>query len=165
LAQAMPSHRYDTGSVSDPLRQEEDDVTRRLWNKQFLKAREEAKKPKPSAQPQKTKTKSPAGATPGAKPGAVGGETVDGEVIGVTIWRLRPAAAGDDRILVQKNGAASSQYSLERVTADTRFREGQLVRISVEAPREYDNYLYVVDREVYKDNKGERLGEPSLLFP
>jgi hypothetical protein len=41
------------------------------------------------------------------------------------------------------------------------------VRISVEAPREYDNYLYVVDREVYKDNnnKGERLGEPSLIFP
>jgi hypothetical protein len=46
---------------------------------------------------------------------------------------------GDDRILVQKNGAASGQYALERATADTRFREGRLVRISVEAPREYDN--------------------------
>jgi hypothetical protein len=86
-------------------------------------------------------------------------------LIGITIWRLRSAAAGDDRILVQKNGATSGQYALERVTADTRFKEGQLVRICVEAPREYDNYLYVVDREVYKDNKGERLGEPSLIFP
>ena len=161
IASAMPSPRYGTGSGSDPLRQEEDDVTRRLWNKQFLKAREEAKKPKPSAQPQMTKTKPPAG----AKPGAAGSETVDGELIGVTIWRLRPAAAGDDRIMVQKNGVASGQYALERVTADTRFKEGQLVRISVEAPREYDNHLYVVDREVYKDNKGERLGEPSLIFP
>jgi hypothetical protein len=144
-----------------PAPQEEEDMTRRLWNKQFLKAREEAKKPKPSAQPQMTKTKPPAG----AKPGAAASETVDGELIGVTIWRLRPAAAGDDRILVQKNVASSGQYALERVTADTRFKEGQLVRISVEAPREYDNYLYVVDREVYKDNKGERLGEPSLIFP
>jgi len=145
--------------------QEEDDVTRRLWNKQFLKAREEAKKPNPSSQVQKTKTKPTTTTKPVANPGAAGGETVDGELIGVTIWRLRPAAAGDDRILVQKNGAASGQYALERVTADTRFKEGQLVRISVEAPREYDNYLYVVDREVYKDNKGERLGEPSLIFP
>src|SRR5215510_5954103 len=144
---------------------QEEDMTRRLWNKQFLKAREEAKKPKPSAQAQKPKTKPTAVAKPGAKPGAAGIETVNGELIGVTIWRLRPAAAGDDRILVQKNGAASGQYALERVTADTRFREGQLVRISVEAPRKYDNYLYVVDREVYKDNKGERLGEPSLIFP
>src|SRR5262245_37458603 len=155
----MPAPRYGTGSVSDPLRQEEDDVTRRLWNKQFLKAREEAKKPRPSAQAQKTKTKPPAAAKPGTKPGAAGSETVDGELIGVTIWRLRPAAAGDDRVLVQKNGAASGQYALERVTADTPFKEGQLVRISVEAPREYDNYLYVVDREVYKDNKGERSEE------
>jgi hypothetical protein len=148
-----------------PAPQEEEDVTRRLWNKQFLKAREETKKPKPNAQPQKTKMKPPASAKLGAKPGAAGGETVDGELIGVTIWRLRPAAAGDDRKLVQKNGATSGQYALERVTADTRFKEGQLVRISVEAPREYDNYLYVVDREVYKDNKEERLGEPSLIFP
>jgi hypothetical protein len=151
--------------MTTALRQEEDDMTRRLWNKQFLKAREEAKKPKPSAQAQKTKPKPPAGAKPGARPGAAGSETVDGELIGVTIWRLRPAAAGDDRVMVQKNGSASGQYALERVTTDTRFKEGQLVRISVEAPREYDNYLYVVDREVYKDNKGERLGEPSLIFP
>jgi hypothetical protein len=54
---------------------------------------------------------------------------------------------------------------LERVTADTLLEDGQLVRISVETPREYDNYLYVVDREVYKDDSGERLGEPLLIFP
>src|SRR5262245_3248229 len=72
--------------MTTALRQEEDDVTRRLWNKQFLKAREEAKKPKPSAQAQKTKTKTPAGAKPGAKPSAAGSETVVGELIGVTIW-------------------------------------------------------------------------------
>lgn len=153
LAAAMPSP------------QEDDDETRRLWNKQFLKAREQAKKPKPAAQTQATKTKPPAAARPEAKPVAGSYETADGELIGVTIWRLRPAAAGDDRVLVQKNGAAPGQYALERVTADTRFKEGQLVRVSVEAPREYDNYLYVVDREVFKDIRGERWGEPNLIFP
>jgi len=153
LAAAMPSP------------QEEEDETRRLWNKQFLKAREEAKNPKPSAQAPTAKMKSPATVKPMTKPVAAGGEMVDGELIGVTIWRLRRAVTGDDRILVQKSGAASGQYALERVTADTRFTEGQLVRISVEAPRESENYLYVVDREVFKDNKGERLGEPSLIFP
>jgi hypothetical protein len=153
LAAAMPSP------------QEEDNEARRLWNKQFLEAREEAKKPKPSAQPPTAKMKSPSAVKPMTKPVAAGSEIVDGELIGVTIWRLRRAVAGDDRILVQKNGAASAQYALERVAADTRFKEGQLVRISVEAPREYNNYLYVVDREVFKDNRGERLGEPSLIFP
>ena len=153
LAAAMPSP------------QEEEDETRRLWNKQFLEAREEAKKPKPSAQAPTAKTKPQATVKPMTKPVAAGGEIVDGELIGVTIWRLRRAVAGADQILVQKNGAAPGQFALERVTADTRFKEGQLVRISVEAPREYDNHLYVVDREVYKDNKGERLGEPSLIFP
>jgi hypothetical protein len=148
-----------------PAPQEEDDVTRRLWNKQFQKAREEAKKPKPNPQTQTAKTKPPAAARPKPKPVAAGSQPVDGELIGVTVWRLRRAVAGDDRIMVQKNGAASGQYALERVTADTRFKEGQLVRISVEAPREYDNYLYVVDREVFMDNKVERLGEPSLIFP
>jgi len=148
-----------------PSPQEEEDETRRLWNKNFLEAREEAKNPKPSAQAPTAKTKSPTAVKPTTKPVAAGGETVDGELIGVTIWRLRRAVAGDHRILVQKNGAASGQYALERVTADTRFKEGQLVRISVEAPRDYDNYLYVVDREVFNDNKGERLGEPSLIFP
>jgi hypothetical protein len=157
-------------AMTTALWQEEDDESRRLWNKQFLAAREKAKKPKPAVKIQTAEAKPPAPVKPEAKPGAVqpgavGGEAADGELIGVTIWRLRAAAAGDDRILVQKKGSTSSQYVLERVTADTPFSEGQLVRISVEAPREDDNYLYVIDREVYKDDGGERLGEPYLIFP
>jgi hypothetical protein len=152
-------------AMTAAFRQEEDDVTRRLWNKQFLKAREEAKKPKPNAQVKTAKPKPTATAKPKAKSGAVSDETVDGELIGVTIWRLRQASAGDNQMLVQKDGEASGKYALERVTAGAPFKEGELVRISVEAPREFDNYIYVVDREVYKDNKGERLGEPYLIFP
>jgi hypothetical protein len=124
-----------------PSQQEEDDETRRLWNKQFLKAREEAKESKPSAQAPTAKTKSPATVKPMTKPVAAGGEIVDGELIGGAIWRLRRAVAGDYRVLVQQNGAESGKYALEPVTADTLFKEGQLVRISVEAPRENDNYI------------------------
>jgi len=153
LAACIPSPRYGTGGVSGPPAQEEDDETRRLWNKQILKARERVNVPKRPA-PDQT-----------ANPSAADDETVGGELIGVTIWRLRPAAAGDDRILVQKSDAASGQYALERVSADAAFRDGQLLRISVEAPREYDNYLYVIDREVFKGDRGERLGEPNLIFP
>lgn len=160
-------------AITTALQQEEEDNTRRLWNKQFLKAREQAKKPKSNEQTQTAKAKPPAAAKlaakPGAaKPGAVSDEMAPGELIGITIWRLRAAAAGDDRILVQKNGAASNQsgqYVLERVAADSPFSEGQLVRISIEAPREDDSYFYVIDREVYKDERGERLGEPELIFP
>src|SRR5687767_6643678 len=147
------------------LRQEEEDETRRLWNKQFQKAREGAEKTRPNAKAQTVKAKPPAAVNRPAKPGVIGDETGEGELIGVTIWRLRRAVKGDDRILVQKNGARSSQYALERVAADASFEEGQFLRISVEAPRGYDNYLYVVDREVYKDSRGERLGEPLLIFP
>lgn len=148
-----------------PLRQEEDDERRRLWNKQFLDARERAKKTRPAQQSQPAKPNPAATVRPGAKPEAAGNEAVGGELIGVTIWRLRGASAGASRLLTEEKGSASGQYALERVMADTPFEEGQLVRISVEAPREYDNYLYVVDREVFKDNKGERMGEPYLIFP
>jgi hypothetical protein len=144
-----------------PSRQEEDDQTRRLWNKQFLDARERAKKNRPTSQPQTAKAKPPATAKPAPKPQAAVDETVDGELVGVTIWRLSMASASASRLLTVENG----QNTLERVAADTLFQEGQLVRISVEAPRVYDNYLYVVDREAFKDNKGERLGEPYLIFP
>jgi hypothetical protein len=148
-----------------PPRQEEDDQTRRLWNKQFLDARERAKKNRPASQPQAAKAKLPAAVKPAPKPQTAVDEIVDGELIGVTIWRLSMASAGTSagasRLLTLENG----QNTLERVAADTPFQEGQLLRISVEAPRVYDNYLYVIDREAFKDNQGERLGEPYLIFP
>jgi len=161
IAAAMSSPLYSARSGAGSSPQNEDDETRRLWNKQFGEAREKARPNRPNAQAQTWKSKPPGAAGPEAIPGAARGDELGDQLIGVTIWRLRPARPGDDRILVQKDG----QYALERVAADTPFKEGELVRISVEAPREYDNYLYVIDREVYKDGRGELLGEPSLIFP
>ncbi len=81
--------------------------------------------------------------------------------IGVTIWRLRPAAGNDGgaRVLVMEN-AQSTQWTPERIEADTPLQVGERVRISVESPRA--GYLYVIDREQYADGS---LGDAYLIFP
>jgi hypothetical protein len=69
---------------------------------------------------------------------------------------------------VDEKGVASNQrgrYEHERATADPLFKEGERLRISVEAPRIDDNYIYVIDREVCKDKSEEILREPDLIFP
>jgi hypothetical protein len=148
-----------------PSPQNQDDETRRLWNKQFMNARERVKKPRPAPRPKTARTKTPATVKPAPKPEAASNEAVDEQLIGVTIWRLPKPAANASRLLTEEKGAAPGKYALERVTAETTFEDGQLLRISVEAPRAYNNYLYVVDREVFKESTGERLGEPTLIFP
>ena len=75
------------------------------------------------------------------------GTAVKGELIGVTIWRL-----GDDQ----------DKPTAERATADTSFTEGERLRLSIEAPRGGESYLYVIDREVYADGSA---GDPYIIFP
>jgi len=72
---------------------------------------------------------------------------VNGELIGVTIWRLRDG---------------QEEPMAERAATDTLFNEGERLRLSIEAPREGDNYLYVIDREVYADGT---TSDPYLIFP
>ncbi len=81
--------------------------------------------------------------------------------IGVTIWRLRPAI-GDDgsaRVLVMEN-AQRTEWTPQRIEADTPLKVGERVRISIESPRA--GYLYVVDREQNADGS---FGDPYLIFP
>ena len=82
-------------------------------------------------------------------------------VVGVTIWRLRPAGRADsgERIIVHDDNAAK-EYVPERISANTKLNAGDRVRISVEAAR--NGYLYVIDRELYADGT---LGDPYLIFP
>jgi hypothetical protein len=54
-------------------------------------------------------------------------------------------------LLLQQVSDQSGPFLPERVSADTRFREGSLVRLSLEAPRKTRSYLYVFDHEVYDD--------------
>jgi hypothetical protein len=143
------------------LQDEEPDRTRRLWNLQFRKARAAKSAPgpekiKPSVDPTQDTSKAekrPAAPTPGALADPVG--TIEGELIGVTFWRLRSATVEDKqdrkRLLLQQVSDQNSSFLPERVSADMRFKEGSLVRLSIEAPRQTRSYLYVFDHEVYND--------------
>jgi hypothetical protein len=64
--------------------------------------------------------------------------------LGVTIWRLPADGDGEPK----------------RVSAETRFSEGDQIRLSFESPAA--GYLYVIDRELYAD---EKVGDPLLVFP
>ncbi|HZS05921.1 MAG TPA: hypothetical protein VFD58_13875 [Blastocatellia bacterium] len=150
--------------------QEEEDSARRLWNKQFREARAKISKPEPPARPPDVKVKPPAAEKPEPKhdhitttpaPPAPSPDPAEGELIGVTLWRLRGETGSDDpnkpRLLVQKDKLVA-----ERVPADTAFSKGQFVRLGIEVPRDHDNYVYVIDREQYADGS---LSEPYLIFP
>lgn len=81
--------------------------------------------------------------------------------LGITIWRLRPAGANDNaaRILVREKGN-SSEWVPERVEADTTFRQGDHVRLSVESARA--GYLYVVDRDLFSNGTS---GPAMMIYP
>ena len=56
--------------------------------------------------------------------------------IGVTIWQLRPSSGNDAgaRVLVQEN-AQTTQWTPQRIEADTQLRVGDHVRLTIESPR------------------------------
>jgi hypothetical protein len=134
----------------------QDDDERRLWDMEFLKKR----------QPPKTQTtarKPPVYRRTTAKP-AVADDKATGEMLGVTVWRLRPAGAADhkdSRLLLQEEEKGdSNEWVPERVEAETAFATGERVRLSIESSRA--GYLYVIDREQYADGT---TSEPYLIFP
>jgi hypothetical protein len=66
--------------------------------------------------------------------------------IGVTIWRLRPGVTSDGgaRVLVMEN-AQSSQWTPQRIEADTPLRVGERVRITIESPRAREDRQHQAD--------------------
>ncbi len=129
---------------------DDEDQQRQLFAKEFLQAR-----------PTAGQRRNP---RPPRVPGTASQSNADraSDMLGITLWRLRPAAANDDtqaRLLEQE---ADSEVVLvgERVNSETTFKEGQKVRLSVESPR--TGYLYVIDREQYADGT---YSEPYLIFP
>ena len=125
--------------------------TRSIVPEAFLKARPASPRPASAGGPSYRRV-----SRPGTRP-------VPGPVseIGVTIWKLRPAVAGDTaRLLVQDPQSGSVQWTPERVEAGAPLALGDHVRVSVESPR--DGYLYVIDREQYSDGT---TSDPFLIFP
>lgn len=142
----------------------QDEASRQLWDTEFLKKRTGAKtttapRRNPTyrrATPKPEKAEEKTAANPEAK--------AAGEVLGVTIWRLRPAKGEDQketRLLLQdESGGDAVEWTPERVESETNFAAGDRVRLGLESPR--DGYLYVIDREQYADGS---MSEPYLIFP
>lgn len=149
--------------AQQPAAQEDDEISRRLWDTGFMQQR-----PAGSAQ-KKSQVKYRRAAAKRTAGGAGSGAAKNSDktasaMLGITIWRLRPSVAADNRdarILVQEEGVTrETSFTPERIEADTAIAEGQRVRLSIESPT--TGYLYVVDREQYADGS---LGEPYLIFP
>jgi hypothetical protein len=152
---------------------QDESAPRRLWDSEFLKKRAEAKTPAPArkttayrrATPKKTTANAASKNSPAQNTTAQNqaAESAEGEMIGLTIWRLRPVRANDGkdaRLLVIDESSKVAEWTPERVEADTVFALNDRVRLSIESPR--DGYLYVIDREQYKDGS---TSDPYLIFP
>jgi hypothetical protein len=127
-----------------------DDQTRKLWDTAFIT-------PASSKRTSSRRRTSYRVATPNVPVDNVAPETV----VGVTIWRLRPARRADagERLIVHES-SATTEWLPERISPSTRLVQGDRLRITVEAVRA--GYLYVINREQYADGS---LGEPYLFFP
>lgn len=131
------------------MAQKADEATRKLWDTAFI---ETSKTRKPSRHRSSYRI-----ATPNVPVDNVAPDTV----VGVTLWRLRPANRSEsgERLIVHDENA-NSEWVPERISTSTRLVQGDRLRISVEAVR--SGYLYVIDREQYADGT---VGEPYLIFP
>lgn len=143
----------------------QDDGSRQIVLEEFTKARPATTSTKATSPPG-TGTKRPVSARPRyvrKTPAVLVAMKTNSEVmeIGVTIWRLRPAAGNDAgaRVLVMEN-AQPTQWTPQRIEADTPLQVGERVRLSIESPRA--GYLYVIDREQYADGS---FGDAYLIFP
>jgi hypothetical protein len=153
--------------ATDSVCAQEDDALRRIWNKKFIEERQ--KNARATKSPGRARRRSAKAATissipPAASPAA--GGRIEGELIGVTLWRLVEAPARADgeapRLRLPQRAGGVREWVAERVVADTAFDPEQRVRLGIEAPREKSGYLYVIDREVYADGT---MSAPYLIFP
>lgn len=132
--------------------QKDDEATRKLWDTAFISSSSAKKTSSHRRSRRKYRI-----ATPNVPVDNVAPDSV----VGVTIWRLRPANRSDsgERLIVHDD-SATKEWVPERISANTKLGPGDRLRISVEAAR--SGYLYVIDRELYANGS---LGEPYLIFP
>lgn len=129
-----------------------EDRTRKLWDTAFIT---------PAANKQSAGRRRRSGAYRVATPKVPTDNVAPDTVVGVTLWRLRPANRWDsgERLIVH-DSSSTNEWLPERISANTRLVQGDKLRISVEAVR--SGYLYVINREQYADGT---LGQPYLIFP
>ena len=140
------------GSQTRPYELEQDQP-RRIWAEAFTKKEKTAvaaKQPATTAA-KRAKKREYKVATPQIIADAVAPETV----VGITVWRYRPAREGEIGIQI-----GNDRLVAERVEGNTVLSKGEKVRLSIEAAR--DGYLYVINREQYADGT---TGDPYLIYP
>ena len=132
--------------------QKTDEATRKLWDTAFII---------PAANKPTASRRRPGGRYRVATPNVPVDNVAPDTVVGVTIWRLRPANRADSgaRLIVHDDNS-TTEWLPERISSTTKLAQGDRLRISVEAVR--SGYLYVIDREQYADGS---VGEPYLIFP
>lgn len=157
--------------TSRTLGQSQDDGSRQIVLEEFTRARPATSTPQSSARvsrrppPPTPRTRKPLTYRRAGGPAAIATASSkhpeSKEELGITIWRLRPSKQNDSgaRLLVMES-AKPSQWTPERIEADSPLNVGERVRISVESPRA--GYLYVIDREQFADGS---LGDAYLIFP
>lgn len=85
-------------------------------------------------------------------------EDVDGLLIGVTLWSFQEGRTREEkRVLGPK-----SRLIAKRVNIDQPIKKNEQMRLSIEVPSIEPVYVYVLDREIYKDGTSSR---PYLIFP
>ena len=126
---------------------------RQIWDKSRVDAAQAAAKPAP---PKPAAPAKPAAAKPAAEPPPA----PHPNLIGVTLWLLRPKQAADPEESVIVDVKTKARYTATRASLNTPLTVGQKVRLSIESLR--PGYLYVIDREKFTDGT---LGEPAMLFP
>lgn len=139
------------GSLTTTAQQPQgEETTRHLWDTAFIEQGKKA--PTKRAARRSYRIVTPKVPVVGVAPDSV---------IGVTLWRLRPARKVEtgERIITH-DGPESMEWLPERVSSTGKLAEGDRIRISIEAAR--TGYLYVVDQEQYADGSK---GEPYLIFP
>ena len=78
--------------------------------------------------------------------------------VGITLWRILDS--GSRKIERADTTSNGQLLKAERLSALSRLKPGEKVRLTIEVPRE--GYLYIVSREEYADGT---LGDPYLVFP
>jgi hypothetical protein len=98
--------------------------------------------------------------TPLTKPAAKSGFEI--LQVGVTIWKMQRVTASHSNVRqsMREDPREQSEFITRRVEADTQFREGDLLRLSIESQRV--GYLYVIDRDWFTNGTS---GETNLIFP
>ena len=94
----------------------------------------------------------------------------EGVDVGITFWRLREARKADDQAVVEqtrivkrvkgKSVESTARMTAERAAAEAAWSDGDMLRMSIEAP--FDCFIYILNQERYADGT---FSDQYLVFP